>query len=157
MCTMAQRSFASHQICISAPLAQCHRFFTPAGEELWVEGWKPDYKVPSDGRTEPGMVFTTGSGEDFTIWTMVDFDTQACYSRYARVTPALRAGFVEVRCTAVNDQTTLVDVSYTLTALTEAGERSLQAFEGAEFTAMIEDWRKAVQKHLPKLLSAEIR
>ena len=154
---MPQRSIASHQICICAPLAQCHRFFTPAGEALWVEGWQPDYKVPPDGRTEPGMVFTTGAGEDFTIWTLVDFDTQACYSRYARVTPALRAGFVEVRCSAVNDQTTLVDVSYTLTALTPAGERSLEAFEGAAFVAMIEGWQEAVQAQLPKLLAADIR
>lgn len=30
-----------------------------------------------DGRTEAGMVFTTGSGADFTIWCLADFDTHA--------------------------------------------------------------------------------
>lgn len=154
---MPQRSIASHQLQISAPVDQCHRFFTPAGEELWVDGWNPCYLVPADGRTERGMVFTTGSGDDYTIWNLVDFDPQTHYSRYSRVTPALRTGTVEVRCTAVNELCTEVEVCYTLTALTSAGEQSLTAFEGAAFNDMIEDWGRAVNARLPSLISAIIR
>lgn len=154
---MHRRTHATHIIEIAAPVGQCQRFFTPAGEELWVDGWRPDYLVPQDGRTERGMVFTTGAGDEFTIWTLADFDTDARYARYVRVTPASRCGFVEVRCTAVNERLTSVAVTYQLTALTAQGERALDAFEGSPFAAMIEGWRTAIESRLPQLLAAEIR
>lgn len=154
---MSERSFATHRIRIAAPLDQCYRFFTPAGEELWAEGWHPNYVFPSDGRTEQGMVFTTGQGDAYTIWTLVDFDPQAHYSRYARVTPALRSGWVEVKCSAVNEQLTDVQVSYTLTGLNAAGDESLESFEGAAFAAMIDGWQLAIDQLLPSLLAATIR
>lgn len=152
-----QHTNATHRIRIAAPIAPCHRFFTPAGEELWVDGWQPRYLHPQTGQTRQGMVFTTGSGDDYTIWHLVDFDTTHYYSRYVRVTPALRSGMVEVRCSPVNEATTDVDVSYTLTALSELGKDSLRAFEGAAFVEMIEGWKQSVDQHLPALLNAYIR
>jgi hypothetical protein len=103
------------------------------------------------------MVFTTGAGEEFTIWTLADFDTHSHYARYVRVTPASRSGFVEVRCAAVHACLTSVTVTYELTALTAQGERALDAFEGSAFKAMIEAWRSAIERRLPQLLAAEIR
>ncbi len=154
---MSQRTNSTHRIRIAAPIAQCHRFFTPAGEELWVDGWNPTYLFPHTGHTEKGMVFTTGSGEDFTLWNLVDFDTVNYYSRYTRVTPALRTGTVEVRCKSVDDETTEVDVTYTLTALTDKGRVSLKSFEGEAFSDMIGSWQRFIEQHLPFLLSAQIR
>lgn len=154
---MHRRAKATHTIEIAAASAQCQRFFTPAGEELWVDGWRPTYLVPQDGRTERGMVFTTGAGDEFTVWTLADFDTDAHYARYVRVTPASRCGFVEVRCAAVTEHLTSVSVTYELTALTAQGEHALDAFEGGAFSAMIEGWRAAIEARLPQLLVAEIR
>jgi len=59
---MSWRTIGTHTIEIAVPVAQCQRLFTPAGEELWVDGWRPNDVMPSDGRTERGMVFTTGAG-----------------------------------------------------------------------------------------------
>lgn len=154
---MTERSTASHTIEIAAPVDQCQRFFTPAGEELWVDGWQPDYLHPQDGRTEAGMVFTTGSGADFTIWSLADFDTQAHYARYVRVTPASRTGFVEVRCTAAGAASTWVEVTYVLTALSAEGARMLEGFRGEAFAAMIDGWKRSIDARLPALLEARIR
>lgn len=154
---MSQRIRASHVISIDAPVAQCQRFFTPAGEELWVEGWRPNYIVPDDGSTEVGMVFTTGSGDEFTVWSLVDFDTAHFYARYARVTPALRSGYVEVRCWPTGPDTTAVEVTYTMTALTPAGVEALSSFEGAAFKTMIEGWRERITARLRELLATRIR
>ncbi len=154
---MPRHTHSSHTIRIAAPIAQCQRFFTPAGEELWVDGWSPTYLHPQDGRTEPGLVFTTGSGEDYTIWNLVDYDTSRHYARYARVTPALRSGTVEVQCRAVDATSTDVVVTYTLTALTSKGSESLASFEGPAFVEMIEEWKQAIEARLPSLLSASIR
>ena len=154
---MTHHSTASHTLRIDLPIDQCQRLFTPAGEELWVDGWRPAYLHPKDGRTEPGMVFTTGTGPDFSIWTLADFDTRAHYARYVRVTPASRAGFVEVRCASVDSASTRVEVTYSLTALNDEGERLLDGFIGEAFVRMIEGWKKSIDARLAMLRDASIR
>jgi hypothetical protein len=148
---------ASHRIVVDAPVDRCFMFFTPHGETLWVDGWQPRYLPPADGRTEAGMVFTTGEGPEHTVWMLADFDRVQHRSRYARVTPGSRTGFVEVRCRALDAQRTEVEVAYTLTALSEAGAEVLQGFEGPRFVAMIEGWRREIAARLPALLAAELR
>ncbi len=146
-----------HLIVVDAPVDQAFMYFTPAGEELWVDGWRPTYVHPSDGRTEAGMVFTTGQGDEFTIWTLVDFDRVAHRSRYVRCTPASRTSVVEVRCTAAGTGRTEVHVSYTLTALNEAGAAALESFEGERFAAMIDVWAREIAVRREALLRASIR
>lgn len=153
----AARVDATHRIRIDLPVAQAQRLFTPAGEELWVEHWAPHYLHPADGRTEAGMVFTTGSGDDYTVWSLADYDTTAFRARYTRVTPATRTGFVEVQCRPAGDAATDVEVSYRLTALNDAGARSLEAYRGAAFVAMIEGWKALIDAQLPRLRNAVIR
>jgi hypothetical protein len=154
---MPRRLHATHQIVVDAPVDQAFLFFTPAGEELWVDGWKPTYVHPGDGRTEAGMVFLTGQGDELTIWTLTDFDRDAHRSRYVRSTPASRTSIVEVHCAALDDARTEVRVSYTLTALNATGERVLEDFEGERFTAMIDDWAHKIAERRELLLAASIR
>lgn len=148
---------SSHRIRVAAPADTAFMFFTPAGEELWVAGWKPRYVFPADGSTCAGMVFTTGADAQYTIWQLADFDRKARRSRYLRTTPALRTGFVEVLCMPVDDHHTEVRVEYDLTALSPEGEASLDAYRGAAFTAMIDEWATLIAARLPDLLSAAIR
>lgn len=153
---MPQHVSATHRLRITAPIAQCHRFFNPAGEEFWVDGWRPTYVNPKDGHTQGGMVFTTGESDDFTIWHLVDFDTTRYYSRYVRVTPALRTGTVEVRCEAVDQDTSDVEVTYKMTALTRKGEESLESFVGESFARMIDGWKQSIDRRLHVLLDVVI-
>jgi hypothetical protein len=148
---------ASHTITVPVPVAQCQMLFTAAGEELWIDEWKPRYIEPADGTTQQGMVFTTGRGAELTVWTLVDFDRTRHYTRFSRVTPALRAGTVEVHCRAARARQTRVSVSYRLTALTAAGEASLAAYAPSAFTQMLESWRERIEQRLPQLHAATIR
>jgi hypothetical protein len=148
---------ATHSIVVNAPARTAYMFFTPAGEELWVRGWAPRYVNPADGATRQGMVFCTGQGDDFTVWTLLDFDRQTLRSLYVRCTPASRTGTVEVVCTALDDSRTRVEVTYTLTALSPDGERLLEGFEGPAFAAMIDGWAADIDRRLPQLLAARIR
>jgi len=154
---MAIRIHSSHSIVVDAPVDQAFMYFTPAGEELWVDGWQPVYVYPSDGATVEGMVFTTGAGDERTIWTLADFDRAAHRSRYVRCTPALRTSVVEVRCAALDAGRTAVQVSYTVTALNAAGEQVMQDFEGERFIAMIDEWADKIAKAHEALMSAVIR
>ena len=146
---------STHTIYIDAPVDQCQRFFTPAGEELWVEGWRPTYLQPPDGSTQRGMVFTTGTGSEHTIWILADYGAQPHYARYLRVTPASRCAVVEVLCTPVESGGTSVKVSYSVTALHAEAAPSLEAYEGAAFMDMIDGWRSSIEERLPQLLSSQ--
>jgi hypothetical protein len=154
---MAQHVRNQHTIRIAAPAHVAFKFFTPAGEEVWAPHWHPHYLYPAGGTTQQGQIFTTGEGDEFTIWQVADFDLDACRVRYVRTTPALRTGFVEVQCMAHDDDASDVLVSYELTALTPAGEPTLAAFEGQAFTQMIDGWATAIAAHLPQLLAAPFR
>lgn len=151
---MPRHVHATHRIAVDAPIDQAFMYFTPAGEELWVEGWHPTYVYPGDRQTQAGMVFTTGQGDDLTIWTLVDFDREAYRSRYVRCTPASRTSVVEIQCTSAGTARTDVQVSYTLTALNDAGVRALEAFEGERYAAMIEGWSRALAARREALLDA---
>jgi|JI7StandDraft_1071085.scaffolds.fasta_scaffold10557_6 hypothetical protein len=154
---MPLHTHATHRIVVNAPADKAYMFFTPAGEELWVDGWAPRYVYPSDGTTQRGMVFWTGQGSDLTVWRLLDFDRQAMRSLYVRCTPASRMGTVEVVCTALEVTKTQVEVTYALTALSPEGESLLEAFEGPEFAAMIDGWASLISRNLPRLLAATIR
>jgi hypothetical protein len=154
---MTQHVRNQHAIRVAAPAHVAFKFFTPAGEEVWVPHWRPRYLHPADGATQQGQIFTTGEDDEFTIWQLADFDLTACRVRYVRTTPALRTGFVEVQCMAHDDDASDVLVSYELTALTPAGELTLAAFEGQAFAAMIDGWATAIAAHLPQLLAAPFR
>jgi len=138
---VARHVHREHTITIDAPVDRVFPLLTPAGEELWVSGWEPAYLHPTTGDMTLGMVFTTGTGADATYWSVVHYDPAAHVSRYARVTPASRFGFVDVACTSAGGARTRVTVTYTYTALTEAGNAFIDAFTEASYRAMIEEWR----------------
>ena len=151
------RVASRHRIVVDIAVDRAFMLFTPAGEELWVDGWAPRYVHPADGRTEPGMVFTTGAGAEATWWTLVDFDRATHRSRYLRVTPASRFAVVEVACEALADGRTAVEVGYTVTALDAAAGPALAAYEGERFAAMIDGWAQAIAARRETLLAANLR
>lgn len=147
---------SSHTIRIHAPADKALMFFTPEGESHWVPGWAPRYLNSADGRTREGLVFTTGEGDEFSIWLVARFDRAARRAQYVRTTPASRTGTVDIACTPVGDAACDVTVAYALTALTPAGLCSLDTYRGAAFVDMIEDWAVRVHERLPELLRAGI-
>ena len=124
-------------------------FFTPEGERRWVPGWDPVHRHPADGALQAGGVFVTRApGEDETVWLVVRYDPAALDVAYARVTPGVRAGVVEVRCRAALGGGTLAHVAYTLTALSPRGNEVLGTFTEERYAAMLGDWEAAVNRCL---------
>lgn len=125
-------------------------------DERWVDGWRPRYLPPGNGRTEAGTVFTAGTGAELTIWCLTEFDADESLVRYARVTPASRAGTVEVRCRPAPGGGSDVQVSYRLAALGDAGVEDLRAYEAEAFARMIDGWKQRIEARLPGLLATPI-
>ena len=53
---MSRHVAATHRIELPVPADRGLRFFTPAGERLWVPGWSPRHLHPADGRTEAALL-----------------------------------------------------------------------------------------------------
>lgn len=125
------------------PVTQAFELFTPQGETRWVPGWQPRYLHPADGRTQAGMVFTTGDGDELTLWTLADYQPASFHSRYVRVTPGSRFVQVSINCEALSDNQTAVTVTYVLTALSPAGNAAIVDFEAA-YPAMLAKWQEYI-------------
>jgi hypothetical protein len=112
--------------------------FTPAGERAWVPGWDPVY--PAEEDISPGTTFTTHDGRTF--WVIADATAHSM--RYARITPGVHAGTVEVRCEPAGDSTR-AHVTYDLTGL--ADPATVDDF-AADFPAMLAEWERLIAASL---------
>lgn len=129
---------------VDQPPEKAIYLFTAPGEELWVPGWAPTL-LHGDG-FEKGTVFKTGHDDEHTIWVVVDFDTKTCRARYARITPASRAGTVEVNLVPNAESGSTVNVKYQLCALTPDGNEHLAGFDENAYSEMLAEWKTLLEK-----------
>ena len=102
--------------------------FTPVGERLWADHWEPRFPAGERGDgSAPGTVFLTGD----THWVVVDRTPDRV--RYARVTPGVRAGTVEVRVRPEGNAA-VAEVTYEMTALAA----------NDDFQPAIDEWGPAI-------------
>ena len=128
--------------------------FTPRGEELWGEGWRPTYIYPKSGEAEEGMVFVTGqSSEEHVIWRMLVYDRPHGRVKYSRISPSSRYGDVEVEC-LTDAAGTKVKVTYEFTALSEAGNTFIREFTEEKYRVMIGEWKTAIQQYFLRAKSS---
>jgi hypothetical protein len=118
--------------------------FTARGERAWVPGWHPDFPAgePPEGEDErEGAVFITRADGHETTWVVAARGHGRI--RYARVTPGLWAGTVDVRVVAEDEDGTAVEVTYDLTSLSAEGDAELERSEDG-FAAAIEGWERLI-------------
>ena len=123
---------------VPLPPHEAVSLFTPAGERSWVPGWNPEF--PSGEETSPGTTFTTHEGRTF--WVIADATEDSM--RYARITPGVHAGTVEVHCEAAGEGTR-AHVTYDLTGL--ADPATVDHF-AAGFPAMLAEWERLIAASL---------
>jgi hypothetical protein len=114
-------------ISIPLPPDDAIALFTPDGERAWVPGWDPQHASDT--------VFTTDHAGTQTTWVVLETGDDHVV-RYARVTPGVHAGTVEVRCRA--DYT--AQVTYDLAPLAPG---ALDHF-AAGYDAMLAEWEQRI-------------
>jgi hypothetical protein len=132
---------------VPLPPAAALPLFTPEGERDWAEGWDPSFPAGEvDDDTAPGTVFVTESGEAQTVWVVAD--RSASSMRYARVTPGVWGGTVEVCCSEYGTDT-VAEVTYDLTALSPGAEPGLQDFADG-YEDFMGGWEQAIARALER-------
>ena len=123
--------------------------FTPLGERRWAPGWEPRFHSPADGEAGEGAVFsTTAKGHGETLWIIVDWQPERHRARYARVTPGLIAGTVEVTCAPGPHATTVATVTYDLVGLSPEGDRHLSGWTESWYAAYLKGWEEQISAAL---------
>lgn len=118
-------------------------YFTPEGERAYEPGWAPEYFEPGTPAPQAGLAFRTRADAAETLWLVLEYDAAAHRAAYARVVPGERLGIVTVRCEAEGSGSR-VHVAYDQTAMSPAGQRTLDAFTEEAFDAMLREWRAAI-------------
>lgn len=129
------------RIQVDLPPGEAFRLFTPRGEQDWAEGWHPRFPAQVRDDTEPGTVFETAAHGQHTVWLVTDREPGKRIS-YARVTPGHQAGTVTVAVSAAGHRSQ-VEVTYHLTALSDAADRHLREF-AAGYPAFLQSWQEAI-------------
>jgi hypothetical protein len=129
------------RIQVALPPGEAFRLFTPRGEEDWAHGWHPRFPAVTPDDSEPGTVFETGAHGQDPIWLVTDRHPGRRIS-YARVTPGFQAGTVTVTVSPAGPHSE-VEVTYHLTALTDAGNRKLAEFADG-YPAYLQSWEDAI-------------
>ena len=124
------------------------RLFGPVVEAKWAEGWAPHIVYPEGATLEEGMVFTvTHPGHSDTVWTLSHLDLARRELSYVMVTPGVRAGRIEIRCSP-EDKGTRVEVTYHFVGLSEEGNHFVQEFTAEHYAREMQSWEKAIDYHV---------
>jgi hypothetical protein len=143
------------RIRVALPPRETFGLFTPGGERAWADGWEPWLPAPVSDETEPGTVFVTDAHGHRTVWVVTGREPGR-WICYARVTPGDRAGTVtitvrpaSVRPASVRPagQHSEVEVSYQLTALSEAARDGLRDFADG-YADYLRSWQDAIARCL---------
>jgi hypothetical protein len=126
---------------VDLPPEEAFRLFTPRGEELWASDWEARFPVPVPDDTEPGTVFETSAHGRTTVWLVTGREPGRRMS-YARMTPGEQAGTITVTLAPAGTGSA-VEVTYQLTALSDAAEAQLREFADA-YPAFLRSWQDEI-------------
>lgn len=143
-------------ITVHADRARTLDLFTPEGEREWVPGWSPEYLFRAGGGDEIDTVFRTAmpaasggpTGNEETLWIVLDHDRDEGTASYARITPGSRLGTVTVAVEPIDETSCWVEICYELTGLSPEGNAVLARFDARAFRAMLAEWEERIGRVL---------
>ena len=134
---------------LNAPPSEIVPLFTAKGECLWIVGWSPEYIYPASGDPQTGMIWKTKNHDQTdAIWVTANYDTVQNAVTYIKYTPDMHITRIDIQCDPVEDAQTLAQITYTLTALGEAGQADIIKFTEDHYTHWIASWEKALNYYL---------
>ena len=103
---------------VAAPFARVAPQFGPEAERAWGDPeWNPQFVYPQPGKDVAGAVFTVQHGQSSVVWVNTKYDLPGGRMQYVYIVAEAMVCVIDVHVTSVDAMHTLVDVTYTRTAL----------------------------------------
>lgn len=149
---ISKRISKTKTITLYGSLEDVFPLFGHIRESEWAAGWNPEILYSNSDQIEEHMVFRTpshhGHQEPDYIWTVVKHIPEEAHIEYQASTPE-RLWWITIQCCDdIPNQTTLAEITYTYTGLTNLGnainEKALQSIFAHDF----KDWETAINHYL---------
>ena len=132
----------SGEFVLPLPLGHAFPLFSPEGERAWIPTWDPEYLHPDHPSNAPGTLFEPPMAAK-KRFGCADLQSERSHRAVRPLLPASRVGTVQAHCHEEAPARTRVSVSYSLTAITPAGNAVLAALTPEKY-AMLHDWQDAI-------------
>ena len=142
----------THTFETAASIDELFPLFSPEGEKHRVPGWGYE-NVMGTTELREDYVFKTTShdhGAAGAIWVVKRHEPGDGLVEFIKVEPEQKVGIVKVNCTALAAQRAQVEVTYTYTALSPAGEQFVAGFDRAAYTVFIEEWETLLSNYFER-------
>lgn len=121
----------------------------PVREAEWLDGWRYKMIYSESGLVEEGVVFSTpGEGEADTIWVVTKHDPEIDVVEFVRFTPNAKTCVLKVAVKPKNINCSFVDIAYSYTGITDAGNIFIENFTEEAFLEAVTFWEKSMNHFL---------
>ena len=145
----ARRITRSYRQTISAAPEKVFPLLCPVREAEWLDGWQYAMIYSESGLIEEGAVFSTPhAGEADTVWIVTKHDPEKREIEFARFTPASRTCVLRLAVSAKAETSSFVDISYTYTATTPAGNAFIESLTEEAFVEAVGFWERSMNNFL---------
>lgn len=146
------RKTLTYNLRLSGDHLAIFKAFCPIAEEAWVPDWSCNMLYSETGIAEKNCLFTTAhSGMPDMIWVCTEYDLGNAVE-YLRVVPEHFVTSIRI-LTQREEDITACQVTYTHTALTNAGARHIaEHFTEDSFLAQIKSWEALIPAYLNSAL-----
>ncbi len=121
----------------------------PVLEAEWLDGWQYTMIYSRSGLVKEGAVFTTPrGGEPDTVWVVTKHDPSNLRVEFTRFTYQSRTCVLKIRVRKRDEKSSYVDIAYTYTGISAAGNRFIDALTDDVFHADMKHWEDAMNHFL---------
>jgi hypothetical protein len=145
----AKRITRTYRQTINATPENVFPLLCPVREADWLDGWQHAMIYSESGLAEAGAVFSTPyAGEEDTVWIVSKHDPQNREVEFARFTHKSRTCVLKIAVRPKDEHNSHVDISYTYTGITPAGNDFIDNFTEAAFREAVTFWEKSMNYFL---------
>jgi len=144
-----QRIAREYRQTINAKPEKVFTLLCPVREAEWLDGWRYNMIYSESGLVEEGAVFRTPyEGEEDTVWIVTKHDSKTHVVEFARFTHSSRTCLLKIAVKTKDENSSSVDVSYTYTGITPAGNAFIDNFSEEVFLEAVTFWEKSMNYFL---------
>ncbi|MCP4373873.1 MAG: hypothetical protein GY797_38090 [Deltaproteobacteria bacterium] len=145
----AKRIKRTYRQTINGTSDKVFQLLCPVREAEWLDGWWYNMIYSESGLVEEGAVFSTRyDGEADTVWIVTKHDSKTYEVEFTRFAHNSRTCVLKIAVKSKDENRSYVDVSYTYTGITPAGNDFIDNFTEEAFLEAVIFWEKSMNYFL---------